>query len=144
MAEKEKTTSTTTTTSSGNDPQPVPTPAVAKEEESNGTHDIVHVTPKKKKDKKKKNKDASSGAEAVTINQIEAAMAQFGLHTSSKPAKSEKNSHAFWDTQPVPKKGKFTYTNIVLACIARLYAHHSFLYLKTSLLMRMPIKLLIL
>lgn len=95
MAEQEKT--TTTTTSSDPKPEEV-------EDHEDGQHDL-HVTPKKKKDKKKKNKEANPAAEAVTMGQIEAAMAQFGLHTATKPQKAEKTSHAFWDTQPVPKKG---------------------------------------
>lgn len=98
----------TTTTATSTDPKK----EEGEEHEVEGNHDL-HVTPKKKKKDKKKNKEKdkepSSAAEAVTINQIESAMAQFGLHTRAKPTKAEKNSHAFWDTQPVPKKGIYTY-----------------------------------
>jgi hypothetical protein len=89
------TTTTTTTTSSG--------PNKHEENEVDGNHDL-HVTPKKKK-KDKKKKETGVIDESATINQIEAAMAQFGLHANSKTPKTEKESHTFWDTQPVPKKG---------------------------------------
>lgn len=83
-------------------------------EEISGPAD-THVTPKKKKDKKK-NKNSennnnnnnnalvnNSVAEKETLNQIELAISRFGLQANSK-VKKQKENHAFWDTQPVPKK----------------------------------------
>ena len=108
---------TTTTTTTSSDPK-------EEVDDVEGDHDL-HVTPKKKKKDKKKNKEPTSSiAEATTINQIQAAMAQFGLHSSTKPVKAEKTSHAFWDTQPVPKKGmqhQYSFTHI--SCLSSHIRH---------------------
>lgn len=77
------------------------------EEDNNQTTGDTHVTPKKKKKDKKKNKNNNNNnndnsVETTTLSQIEAAMAQFGLQANTK-IKEKKESHTFWDTQPVPK-----------------------------------------
>jgi glycylpeptide N-tetradecanoyltransferase len=90
---EEKTTTTTTTTSNDH--------VEGEEETEQDENPDVHVTPKKKKKDKKNKEDVSSSVVEATT--LEAAMAHFGLR-SNKPAKAEKNTHTFWDTQPVPKK----------------------------------------
>lgn len=92
----------TTTTTTSSDPK-VEEEKKEEKETLDGNHD-AHITPKKQKKKDKKKKDSNAVVQAATMSQIEAAMTQFSLQTVLKPTKAQKESHPFWDTQPVPKK----------------------------------------